>query len=668
MRGESIFQKDKLEKEGRFFLLVDALERKGVGLASQEEIETLVTEALSQTLKEKRPLNESALKEAILEANARLRLASKGESTPPIVSVVIAAEGEEGYLLAGVGDARVYGVSKEKTALAFSDPTGNSGKSNQRSTSRKNRLGSDPDLQVHVERISKRTYDALLALNFEAYSQNDKQWEKLTHSQGLAHQISQMGANSGMKGWLLHTEGTTSAPQKTLTPKRRSIALSLALAAIVGASIIGLANYKARTSPLAVEQLPLAAADNATVDYEKKMAELALLFDTELQAQQNLLTEHKTEVANFYQQAAEYEELQEQFLQLSDLLAMETSRVADLEANLEAHHEHLIMSRQAINEQEQMIANLEHELYAAKCSLAELAELEQQHHEQSASMDALQASLETSQKLLSETQAIVTALQEEKAREEREAKLFQENHEVLLSQFKDLSEVARTQEFALAAEKEREEELQLQLAATKIQLDALNQQKVNLAASMTQLQEEKKQQQGMVEETLKARLELTEQLALLSERSDAMRVERENLLNQIATLEQTQRGLEHKLQDQQTRDDYLARLGAQMESWKEAMLALEKSRNDLRQELTELRAHQQMAAQGRQMVAKADVRPPRSTAHVTRVHLVSPGESLDSIAERYYGSTEKAQLIVEANQETLSSEKQVRVGTALVIP
>lgn len=51
-----------------------------------------------------------------------------------------------------------------------------------------------------------------------------------------------------------------------------------------------------------------------------------------------------------------------------------------------------------------------------------------------------------------------------------------------------------------------------------------------------------------------------------------------------------------------------------------------------------------------------------------RIHTVSNGETLSSIALEYYGSSEYTQKIIDANRNALSNPDRIRAGTRLVIP
>ena len=50
------------------------------------------------------------------------------------------------------------------------------------------------------------------------------------------------------------------------------------------------------------------------------------------------------------------------------------------------------------------------------------------------------------------------------------------------------------------------------------------------------------------------------------------------------------------------------------------------------------------------------------------IHIVTAGETLSSIAQKYYGRTDAQQTIIDANKEYILDANTLRVGTKLVIP
>jgi nucleoid-associated protein YgaU len=59
---------------------------------------------------------------------------------------------------------------------------------------------------------------------------------------------------------------------------------------------------------------------------------------------------------------------------------------------------------------------------------------------------------------------------------------------------------------------------------------------------------------------------------------------------------------------------------------------------------------------------------PSPSQTITTIHIVQEGETLSQISERYYDTTGKWQVIVEANKDRISNPDRLRPGTRLVIP
>lgn len=55
-------------------------------------------------------------------------------------------------------------------------------------------------------------------------------------------------------------------------------------------------------------------------------------------------------------------------------------------------------------------------------------------------------------------------------------------------------------------------------------------------------------------------------------------------------------------------------------------------------------------------------------AQTPRIHVVRPGETLSTIAQQYYGTTNGWRKILTANDKTIKDANKVPVGTKLIIP
>ena len=56
------------------------------------------------------------------------------------------------------------------------------------------------------------------------------------------------------------------------------------------------------------------------------------------------------------------------------------------------------------------------------------------------------------------------------------------------------------------------------------------------------------------------------------------------------------------------------------------------------------------------------------SAPTARVHVVRPGETLSSISQQYYGSTNNWRKILAANEKTIKDANKIAPGTKLIIP
>ena len=88
---------------------------------------------------------------------------------------------------------------------------------------------------------------------------------------------------------------------------------------------------------------------------------------------------------------------------------------------------------------------------------------------------------------------------------------------------------------------------------------------------------------------------------------------------------------------------------------------LKEENASLRRQLVEVRA--QKAATPIALTGKADKMPPGA-----RTHIVKQGETLATIAARYYKSKSKSSDILDANYNQLGGKTTIRVGQTLIIP
>jgi hypothetical protein len=750
----------KSEPTGQWFILCDALERPQSGgepLASRHEIESLVIEAVAEHLQvAERPLSGTVLKEAIEEAHRRLRAACADEPAEPVASVVVVAEetNEEGkrhYLVAGAGDIRVYGVGSDSVELAFRDPVASSSKE-KRIAARKNRLGVSDEVKVNHQQFTAGTYQSLLVLTYDAYiGVSDKDLQQLSgtgrHLPLLVKKVCPEGTlTSSRQAWLLSSH----QPATSLWKRAPAVA---ALAGIVVVAIVG-ANtlLKEEPQPLAqklaaptaietnaalptlgqpiesektdelltqireesdpfverepvVDMLPPAASVKiASADYPDHLLEIELMLEAELSAQQQLLEQQKVEMGALRSEVEEHSRLRADFLALSDLLAEETTRVAELEALLEEQQTELISAVETVASQEQTIFEMQDQLVLARiegedlrtqqndlfgdaqglrialsereATFDELLEqaqaLEQLAAEKDLQIAAEQARLEEVTLALTERErelgAYISQLRVTEAQTQEHFAaigLLEDGNAALLDQVQLLSSLNQEQEQMIAAATQQ----QIELETAKEQLNRAAQEKQFLEGVIADLREIEQEQQNKVEEVMTARVELSDQLMDVSRNHEDVLLEKEQLLVKINELENIQQLYEKERGMREDKEEMLARLAANLDGWRSAVGSLEQSRASLAKELAEIRAYKEAVAEAwKETDKRAVAPPPPERKGITRIHLVSPGENLEAIALRYYGTAAGLEAIIEANRETLTETGAARVGTALVIP
>ncbi len=708
------FQEDS---SAPFAILCDAIERplkEGTTQASKEELETLVTEVIGEALRGKTEILEEDVRAAILEAHKRVRAACSGEESPPVVSVVVTTElpGNR-FLLAGAGDCQVFGLTVAGQECLFEDPEAISakGKSAKRSTSRKNRLGANEALIIHTHEVAATPFRALIALTFGAYSRlEDDKWRAIASAEDIASKLKPYcrgGDGSVSREAIVVQSGQGSSG----VGKKRSKATPMLVAATIAAALcLGLwirSRGEPAVEPIKVVQQeasidePVIAAEILSAEeYEAQMAEVQAMIDAELAAQEQLLEQHKTEMVSFREEAEAYQTLREDFVQLSDLFAEETLRMRELEGSLEQERELFVASQHELASKEDLLATLQEELTAEQGQREEQAlrlvslearasELEAENTELVAQVAGLRSTgseyqtsvveqLERIEELEMKLSDAVAKSLEFRGRVEelegleiqRETVLstLEDDHLGLLDQLETLSERAREQEFAVAAAVENKEVMEEALEETKLALVAAKEEKGELEIQLAQLSEQLNNRQVQLEETMLARTDVGSQLDEALAKNEELRLEKEGLLDKVALLEGIQNEYVRERELRQDKDEMLAKLTASIDGWKAAVAALERSRLSLAEELVDLRSYQEGLAQGRlDATARAAKSPARAREKTpaTRIHLVSPGESLESISRRYASDVSK---ILDANQDSLSNGEDVRVGTALVIP
>lgn len=170
--------------------------------------------------------------------------------------------------------------------------------------------------------------------------------------------------------------------------------------------------------------------------------------------------------------------------------------------------------------------------------------------------------------------------------------------------------------------------------------------------------------------------DLQRQLEELSRSWQQMDMEKQTLVAKVVSLEKFPDQLKHAETRLQEQADRISQLTSTVTDQQTAMTSLERTRDSLAKELTDLKAFQgallqwevEKLASARASqpqsapVANSSGRPPVTT---TRIHIVSPGETLSNIAQQYNKSIQD---LYNANCDSIPNQNQVRIGTALVIP
>ncbi|MGE3953843.1 MAG: tail protein X [Parachlamydiales bacterium] len=350
---------------------------------------------------------------------------------------------------------------------------------------------------------------------------------------------------------------------------------------------------------------------------------------------------------------------QDQFFALAALSEAQEYQLAEYQETIEQLQQRLSAEAPLV----QQCADLASQVERMKSEQALLTE----------NAEVLQALLMDQENALADREEKMLELQSEL---ERAAETLASAQQQLAQQQSALTE----KEGLLASLQIGEHERALKLDETEEARALLTQQIDELTESHRLLHSEKRSLEARLEvmerslhekETRLAMVELEEQkmrdtMLMAEESKKALQGENKDLSKRIAALEKVELDYEKEHLLRRESDEMLSRLATNIAGWKEAVTTMEESRKALAEELAELKAYQSSVLKGK--VQKAADRTGEKRPSVTRIHLVSPGETLEGIARRYYGTTRKVNEIREANEDLLSEGQQVRVGTALVIP
>lgn len=438
------------------------------------------------------------------------------------------------------------------------------------------------------------------------------------------------------------------------------------------------------------ERKKLSVAQEALNEQESHLTEL----QTALQKGQRELFEKEAEIEllkesyekAFAQLAATQEEqieLQDQkmlLLELKDeqqeLIATQRQRIQEIEAHL-----HDTQDLLALTEEE--FCELRHRYEAEQAHTPQLEEeckrLREAH---SLSAQELSQSEQAQAELVAERTSLQEALHVERKRAEELIEKLAVADEKLSYQSQQLAkqqQLQKDQQTSLHSALEEASAFRSELVRLREALDLAHRERQKLEEDLSQAYLASQEGREELRRREKEYVRLQEEKQLAKEAHVALQQEQKALEKRVEQLLGFEERYHQELKLRQERDQMLVRLAANIQGWKEAVASLEESRSSLARELSEMREYQQNLISGRvedalkapstQISQKSpSVASRENRSSVTNVHLVSPGETLESIARRYYGSSQRWRDIFNANRDALRSEDEIRVGMALIIP
>lgn len=179
---------------------------------------------------------------------------------------------------------------------------------------------------------------------------------------------------------------------------------------------------------------------------------------------------------------------------------------------------------------------------------------------------------------------------------------------------------------------------------------------------ITQYNEQEKASQHFSEELNQAKTSL---VSIANEKSSLEEtLSKQN--HEIELLEATLKEEKLKKQKQETEFHHLL---TSLEKQKTALSAMMRSRDELLSELNSIRQSYQELNHQKAHMEKEGISYTTTMQLVTpKTHVVQAGESLTSIAMKYYGSSNQWKMIFNANQGILKDKDNLQVGQNLIIP
>lgn len=379
-------------------------------------------------------------------------------------------------------------------------------------------------------------------------------------------------------------------------------------------------------------------------------------------------------------------ELEEQVVQLQEALQeklIEQQRSESYMTEVKELETLLAEKEQALNQSQELVETLQHRVHQNEAIQVEYLALKED-------FDFLSKELSNQQK---ETTRLHKNLALAQANQGKNSSTQQELDQVL-----EELEIKDQQLFAFQQEKQQLETLyhdlqasyQTQIQSYEERLDRLSQAQQSGSSAQQQMARELQEALTALEEQSEAldAIEATTQTittrkSQLEQENQQLLADKASLMDKIESMEE----LASLYREEQNRREKLekqyAAFDGHLQQQKKQLAHIQASRDSLVSELDRMRkayeelALRQPSQERNQQVPSVTTSSPkvtysetpdRYTDTISRIHLVERGETLSGISKRYYGSATRWKELLEANQDTLHSDKDLKAGMVLVIP
>lgn len=216
--------------------------------------------------------------------------------------------------------------------------------------------------------------------------------------------------------------------------------------------------------------------------------------------------------------------------------------------------------------------------------------------------------------------------------------------------------------------------------------DLASKERAKLEHRNRELQAQIARQQQEMQELIQGQAETASQIRDLMTERNSLLQEKNSARQQLAEIKELREQYESEKRARTQKDERFNQLAKSIQEQRQAMTLFEESRRTLMDEIHALKQENERLRGGqattrntastiaptptiapkkmeRQIASLDPVEIPRA-----KVHTVRRGETLSSIAQRYYRDPQKWQLIYEANKDRISNTHQIKVGAQLMIP